>query len=137
MGKDTLYTIGYGGRSPAQVAALLTEHKISVLVDVRASPLSRIPAYNKNTLSHYLDGWSITYHHIQALGNANRNAGADAPIHLEDEALGLEELRHVLETWPRPADHPYVAIMCAERDHRGCHRTYIAERLPECTVVHL
>ena len=133
----TLYTIGYGGRTADQLVAVLQEHRISVLVDVRASPRSRVPAFNKTPLAHHLDGWGITYHHLQALGNANRNGGPDAPVLLVDEAAGLAELRHILDTWNRPADMPGVAIMCAERDHRGCHRTYIAERMPGCEIVHL
>lgn len=127
---NVIYTIGYGGRSPAIVTALLKEHDVAVLVDVRASPRSRVPGFNKNSLAQHMEACGITYHHVEALGNANRNAGPDAPVHLVDEATGLRVLRELL-------DQQAVAIMCAERDHRGCHRTYIAERMPECQIVNL
>jgi uncharacterized protein (DUF488 family) len=127
---DTLYTIGYGGRTPSQVAALLKERGISALVDVRAAPRSRIPGFNKNTLARHMLSEGIVYHHIEALGNANRNAGPDAPVQLVDEAAGLQALRELLSRQD-------LAIMCACRDHRGCHRTYVAERLSGHNIVHI
>ena len=131
---QTLYTIGYGGSTPEKVAARLHEHGIDLLLDVRARPRTRIPGFSKNQLSRFMLEQGITYSHVEALGNLNRNAGPDAPVVLVNEEHGLQILRGAL------GDHP-VAIMCAEKSYLGCHRRDIAEKLQhrvaDLTVEHL
>ncbi len=130
----TLYTIGYGGRTPEQVAEKLREHGVEVLVDVRAVPRTRIPGFNKVQLTRYLTDQGIAYQHVEALGNLNRKAGPGAPVVLVDEEAGLDTLQEVLE-------HRTAAIMCAEKSYLGCHRRDIAEKLQhrvaDLTVEHL
>ena len=120
----TLYTIGYGGSTPEKVAARLHEQGIDVLLDVRAMPRTRIPGFSKNQLSRFMLEQGITYSHVEALGNLNRNAGPDAPVVLVNEEHGLQILRGAL------GDHP-VAIMCAEKSHVGCHRHDIAYKMQD------
>ena len=130
----TLYTIGYGGRTPKEVLDLLKEHGVQVLIDVRAVPYSRIPGFGKSELARFLLVDNIIYHHVEALGNANRKAGPGAPIRLVDGTSGLSALLDLLSSHD-------VAIMCAERDYKGCHRSYIADRVvetnPDIRVVHI
>ena len=105
-----------------------------MLVDVRAVPRSRIPGFGKGELARLLLAENITYHHVEALGNANRNAGPGAPIRLVDETSGLSALLDILSRYE-------VAIMCAERDYKYCHRSYIADHVlvtnPNIRVVHI
>ena len=117
-----LYTIGYGGRTPNEVLVLLRKQEVRVLVDVRALPRSRIPGFSKGELARFLRSENITYYHIEALGNANRKAGPGEPTQLVDETSGLSALLDILSRYE-------VAIMCAERDYKYCHRSYIADRV--------
>lgn len=117
-----LYTVGYGGRSPDGLAGLLEEKGVEVLVDVRAVPQTRIPGFNRVQLARFLEGRGVGYRHLGALGNLNRKAPAGSPVRLADEERGLSELAEAME-------QHRVAIMCAEKDHRGCHRTYIADKM--------
>ena len=130
----TLYTIGYGGRTLREVLDLLKERQVQILVDVRAVPYSRIPGFRKIELARLLPAENITYHHVEALGNANRKAGPGAPTQLVDETSGLSVLLDLLSS-------DDVAIMCAERGYKDCHRTYIADRVvetnPDLQVVHI
>ena len=133
----TLYTIGYGGRTPSQVADLLRKLGVGVLVDVRASPRSRVPGFSKAGLESFMPSHGVLYHHVEALGNANRFGGPDAPVQLVDEVGGLEWLRGCLNTRQLTATLRGVAIMCTERDYWGCHRTYIADKMTGFEVVHI
>ena len=130
----TLYTIGYGGSTPEKVAARLQDHGIEVLFDVRAMPRTRIPGFNRLQLTRFMIEQGITYSHVEALGNLNRNAGPGAPVVLVNEEHGLQILRGAL------GDHP-VAIMCAEKSHVGCHRHDIVykmqDQIPSLVVEHL
>jgi len=45
-----IFTIGYGGRKFADLVALLKEHDIAFVVDVRCFPESIVPGYNKENL---------------------------------------------------------------------------------------
>ena len=119
---NTLFTIGYGGRSPVELASLLKSNHIEIVVDVRAVPRSRIPGFNKMALSRSLQAEGINYQHMEALGNVNRKADIGAPVILVDERRGLDELMSLMQTGR-------VAIMCAEKNYHGCHRTYIAEKI--------
>ena len=128
-----LFTIGYGGRSPQQVAALLKEHGVKVLIDLRETPRTRVPGFSKSALESYMMSQEIIYRHLQALGNANHRI-PDAPVKVVDEGLGMQALCDVLTQYE-------VAIMCACRHHGRCHRSYISERLleavPELVIRHI
>ena len=129
-----LFTIGYGGRTPQQAADILTEHGVSVLVDIRAYAGSRIPGFSKKALGRFMESQGVEYLHLKELGNLNRKAGPDAAVALLDEEAGLRKLQAVLE---RQA----AAIMCACLSHRACHRlevsTKLRDRLPDLLVEHL
>lgn len=121
-----LYTIGYGNRGFRDVADRLesalrkTRSSRFVVVDVRARPGSwcadlRYPAILKN---FQVEGYD--YRWIPNLGN---NGDAEH-IQLSNERLGMAELKVILEGL-EPSEE--AVLLCAERDHTRCHRTYIAK----------
>ena len=135
-GSRRLFTIGYGGATVDRLVAALKAENIFTLVDVRTYPRTRIPGFGKAQLQERLPLSHIEYIHVKELGAANWNdsrPGARADL-LNDENKGLQILAEILEQGP-------VAIMCAEKDYRACHRNYIAERLkaesPDVRVRHL
>lgn len=110
---DQIYTIGYTGRKPDQLKAL-AEQLDATVYDIRFSPRSRAPHWNRGRLEAMLGD---RYMHIGELGNRNYKAG---PIEIADLDAGLARI----QDHPRP-----VILMCACKDLAGCHRSVISKHL--------
>jgi len=122
-----IYTVGYSGRTPAELATLVDQLG-AVLVDIRYSPRSRDPRWAKSNVQKLVGA----YLHLRSLGNVNYRVPG-APAQLADLAAGAEVLRPILEQQP-------VILMCACRDVHSCHRREAAEWLAsrlDCEVRHL
>jgi uncharacterized protein (DUF488 family) len=129
-----LVSLGYEGRSVADLISGLQSESVTVLVDVRLTPLSRKPGLSKRRLAEALGDASIRYLHLPALGNPKDNrdgfrAGTTQSHQLFKELItageGAEALRHVAEL----LDDETVALLCFERDHQMCHRHIVAAEL--------
>ena len=132
-----VYTVGHSTRSTAELIALLQEHGVDVLVDVRRFPGSRRhPHFGRDALAADLGDAGIRYVHEEDLGgrrdprpdshhgglrNASFRAYAD---HMESEAFGdaAERLLAVAR-----AGAP--AVMCAEAVPWRCHRWLLSDAL--------
>jgi uncharacterized protein (DUF488 family) len=130
----TLFTIGYE-QTPAKAVLDELEHAgIKLLVDVRAVASSRRPGFSKNQLAAGLDQRGIAYLHLRGLGTPKdgrvaARAGQFAALH-EIYARHLKTPRAIeeldeLATLVKKSGP--VCILCYERDHRHCHRQWIAE----------
>jgi uncharacterized protein (DUF488 family) len=64
-----LYTIGYEGRTVADVIRTLKHHGVRRLVDVRLQPQSRIKGFSLMGLFENLRKPGIVYEHRRELGN--------------------------------------------------------------------
>ncbi|MGI8667262.1 MAG: DUF488 domain-containing protein [Jatrophihabitans sp.] len=129
-----LLTVGYEGRTAAELMDVLTEAEVNVLVDVRLTPLSRKPGLSKRRLADALGAAGVQYLHLPALGNPKGNrdgfrrgepSSRDSfrAILLTPQAQqALDELR------TRVANHR-VALFCFERDADCCHRQLVSEHL--------
>ncbi len=59
---DTLFTIGYSGRTIDDLVGLLKQHRITALCDVRSMPYSsRNPQFNREPLKKVLKSHNIEY----------------------------------------------------------------------------
>lgn len=118
MGKEKLFTIGYGNRTPEEFFQLLEVNKIEILVDVRSKPYSRFrPAFNKNRLTTSLPELGIEYEFKGVeLGGL---LAVDEALHQQ----GVEFLTERLKMGHR------LVIMCCESDFRECHRHGVAEEV--------
>lgn len=108
----TLYTIGHSNHPIDHFLALLREHAIDMLVDVRSRPASRwCPHFNRKRLQAALKEASIQYQwRGQFLGGlSDTRVSAEGFLVDMREVLSLAESRN-------------VALMCAERHPRDCHR---------------
>jgi hypothetical protein len=118
---DLLAALPEDRREPGRVAIL----------DVRRSRGSR----NQHWHCPYLSRWR-DYSWLGCLGNAE-----GAPRGTWQPALGPERMLDDLD-YAESLLHRYgaVVLVCAERDHRRCHRVQVAEALADRTgaeVVHL
>jgi len=131
-----LVSVGYEGRTVAELIDSLRTHRVRVLVDVRLTPLSRKKGLSKTALSQALEDAGIRYVHYRHLGNPKDNRekfrqGSTASRQRYREILNAgpaaDALRHVSEL----LDYGVVALLCFERDHSQCHRGVVADVLRE------
>jgi uncharacterized protein (DUF488 family) len=117
-----LFTIGYAGRTLRELIAVLKQHKIKILVDIRRWPTSKLwPVYKREKLEKSLPRAGIKYVWLgQLLGGYRR--GYTAWMRTAEFRTGLKALL-TLSRGRR------VCIMCLERGWRGCHRRYIVRLL--------
>ena len=129
-----LFTIGYEQTPAKAVLDELEQAGVKLLVDVRAVAASRRPGFSKNQLAAGLDERGISYLHLRGLGTpkegreAARGGKFDAlhkiyARHLKT-AQAKEELDELSALVQKSGP---VCILCYERDHRQCHRQWIAE----------
>jgi uncharacterized protein (DUF488 family) len=115
----TIHTIGHSNHEFADLLALLRQHGIQIVVDVRSSPYSRyVPQANRETLTRALEFADISYRWMgDRLGGKPEGIVADYDELSASPAFqqGIADLLNLA------ADHS-IAIMCSEGDHRQCHR---------------
>jgi uncharacterized protein (DUF488 family) len=122
-----LFTIGYEQTPPKAVLDELENAGVKLLVDVRAVAASRRPGFSKNQLAAGLDERGISYLHLRALGTPKdgRDAARNGKFEALHKIYAAQEELDELSSLVRKSGP--VCILCYERDHRHCHRQWIAE----------
>ena len=133
--RSILWTIGHSTRCAEAYIALLEEHAIRQVVDVRAIPFSRRnPQFHWETLARDLDGAGIVYRSMKSLGG-RRKVQADS-VNLGWRNAGFRgyadymqtpEFWDALEELLALAEASRTSIMCAEAVPWRCHRSLIAD----------
>ncbi len=138
-----MFTIGHATRPVSELIALLQEHNVKTLVDIRTIPRSRTnPQHNKDKLEKVLPRKAgIAYHWLgkelgglrkrdKSLGelnagwyNASFRGYADY-MQSDEFAAGLRELCRLAKD-----SDGSCAIMCAETYYRRCHRSLVSDAL--------
>jgi uncharacterized protein (DUF488 family) len=133
-----LFTIGYEQTPADAVLDELERAGVKLLVDVRAVAASRRPGFSKTQLAAGLDARGISYLHLRGLGTpkdgreAARSGDMKALTKIYKTHLKTPQARQdmdelsalVMKAGP-------VCILCYERDHKDCHRKFIAEIIEE------
>jgi uncharacterized protein (DUF488 family) len=129
-----LFTIGYQETPPKAVLDELESAGVKLLVDVRAVASSRRPGFSKNQLASGLKERGIGYLHLQALGTPKE--GRLAARAGDVKALETIYAKHLKTPQAKIEMNELVGlidqagpvcILCYERDHKACHRKFIAE----------
>ncbi len=126
-----IYTIGHSNHSIEAFIALIEQHGITAVADVRSHPHSRyLPHFNQGTLKDALLNAGIRY---VFLGKELGARPEDPSCYVGGKALyeriaatplfsqGIERLLKGAETYK-------IALMCAEKDPMTCHRTILVCR---------
>ena len=131
----TVFTIGHGTRSAAELVACLDEAGVRTLVDVRRYPGSRRhPQFNRDALAATLERAGIGYRHAAELGG--RRAGE--PGEERFSCIKTRGFRSYVARLSRSEWQEALAgalaeaapcFMCAETLWWRCHRRFVAELL--------
>ncbi|RLC89270.1 MAG: DUF488 domain-containing protein [Chloroflexi bacterium] len=122
-----IHTIGHSDHDTAAFIALLRQHDITLVADVRSQPYSRwTPQFNREILARDLEKAGVAYVH---LGDALGGRPSDPTMY--DPGQERPDYRRVEQTDAYQAGidrlldlarAERVAVMCSEGDHRQCHR---------------
>lgn len=139
--RSVTYTIGYAGRTVADLVRLLEEAGVDRVVDVRALPLSRRKGFSKKALGAALADHGIEYVHLRAAGNPYRDQKNDIKRCLKLYSGHLDANPEVITAVESVLHGRKAALLCFEADACECHRSIIIERLlakdPRLAVRHL
>lgn len=133
-----IHSIGHSQHSATEFVALLRAFAIETLIDIRRQPRSRRhPQFERAALTASLVGAGIAYQWWGETLGGRRAARADSPhTALTDASLrgfadhmGSTEFRHAAQALAALAAQGPIAFMCAEGDHRHCHRQLLADYL--------
>jgi uncharacterized protein (DUF488 family) len=133
----TLFTIGYEGKTQAEMLAELEAARVALVIDVRAVAASRRPGFSKTALANGLKEQGIDYLHLRPLGTpaAGREAARAGRIGemraIYAEQLETPEAALALEQALAEASQRAAALLCYERDAPDCHRSMLAQRMVE------
>lgn len=133
--EQTLFTIGYEGRSIEEFINVLLRTGIKLLCDVRKNPLSRKFGFSKSKLDHITATVGIKYIHIPELGiesekRATLDTVEDYVSLFSDYATTLPSLKqHLAQVYSLLKLYNRIALMCYERDSQMCHRHVLRDYL--------
>jgi uncharacterized protein (DUF488 family) len=142
-----LYTIGHSTRSSDELAALLRDHDIALLADIRRYPGSkRYPHFASEAMAAWLPEHGVAYLHMPELGG-RRKALPDSPntawrneqFRAYADYMVTDEFRAAIDKLLALANDQTAAIMCAEAVPWRCHRNLVADELARrgIEVVHI
>ena len=134
-----LFTIGHSTHPIDRFEALLTQHGITVLADIRRFPGSRkFPQFNQDNLASALPKADIEYRWLAALGGrrGKKTNGSSTNLGLRNESFRnyadymlTEEFREGIRELLEVAAGKPAAFMCSESVFWRCHRRLVADYL--------
>ncbi len=123
-----LFTIGHSNLSIDAFIALLQQHGITAVVDVRSHPYSRyLPHFNQTPLKAALLDAGIQY---VFLGKELGARPADQSCYVDGKALyekiaATELFLQGIQRLLKGVEKYKISLMCAEQDPIDCHRTIL------------
>jgi uncharacterized protein (DUF488 family) len=129
--QEAIFTIGHSTHSQEHFIALLRQHGIIALCDVRSTPYSRVnPQFNREELRQSLRANGIIYVFLgKELGARSEDPACyehgkvryDRLAHTDLFRRGIERVQEGMKKYK-------LAIMCAEKEPLECHRTILVAR---------
>jgi uncharacterized protein (DUF488 family) len=129
--RDAVFTIGHSTHSQERFVALLHQHGITALCDVRSKPYSRVnPQFNREELKRSLRACGIAYVFLgKELGARSEDPACYEHGKVQYDRLAHTHLfQHGLERVQEGMKKYRLALMCAEREPLECHRTILVAR---------
>jgi uncharacterized protein (DUF488 family) len=132
-----IFTIGHSTRSSDELAALLREHAIGLLADIRRFPGSkRYPHFASEAMAAWLPENGIAYIHMAELGgrrkplpDSRNTAWRNEQFRAYADYMATDEFRAAIEKLLALGEEKRVAVLCAEAVPWRCHRNLVADEL--------
>ena len=130
--QNTVLTIGHSTHPQGRFIALLRQHGVTALCDVRSKPYSRMnPQFNREELKEALLTRGIEYSFLgKELGARSDDPNCYENGKVKYDRLAATELfRYGLKRVLRGMRDGFrIALMCAEKEPLECHRTILVAR---------
>ncbi|MCC5804912.1 MAG: DUF488 domain-containing protein [Opitutales bacterium] len=126
-----VFTIGHSTHSAKEFLALLRQHQIEAVADVRSSPFSRFnPQFNRENLERALKEGGIRYVFLgKQLGARTDDRSCYENGRVQYNRLAQTALfQSGLDRVQEGARRYRIALMCAEKEPLECHRTLLVAR---------
>lgn len=135
-----LFTVGHSNLSGDQFVALLEQHGIELLIDIRRFPGSRaFPQFHQEALSRLLGRHGIKYRWMEELGgrrpkqhlpDPELNAGLrNASFRNYGDYMQTSAFQAGLSELIEAASQQRTAIMCSEAVYWRCHRRLVSDAI--------
>ncbi|HUV36436.1 MAG TPA: DUF488 domain-containing protein [Patescibacteria group bacterium] len=145
--RNSLYTIGYEGRNMADFISCLKSSNISIVLDVRETPISRKKGFSKSALKTELEKEGLAYFHMRELGSPKDMRrklyeDQDYDFFFRSFIAYLKSKQSHLEKAYALAFKSTCCLMCYEKQAEKCHRSVVAQKIAECdgrglSVIHI
>lgn len=129
-----LCTIGYEGRELDSFVHRLRENGVTVLIDVRWTPISRKRGFSKGALRQAVESAGIRYMHVHTLGSPKElrtelHDGGDYKEFFRKYRNHLANNIPALQTVAELLGDEKPCLLCFERHPHQCHRHVVAEEI--------
>jgi uncharacterized protein (DUF488 family) len=133
-----IFTVGHSTHPIEEFLALLRQHEIELLADVRSFPSSRKwPQFNQGEFAKSLERAGFEYRWMKALGGRRHGVAPDSPhtawthpaFRSYADYADTEEFAAALAELCAAAHERRVAYMCSEGLWWRCHRRIISDLL--------
>ena len=124
-------TIGHSTHSAEVFLALLRQHQVEAVADVRSSPFSRFnPQFNREALEQFLKAGGIRYVFLgKELGARSEDRSCYLDGRVQFDRLAQTPLfQSGLDRVLQGANRYRIALMCAEKEPLECHRTLLVAK---------
>jgi uncharacterized protein (DUF488 family) len=131
MEASMIYTVGHSKHPLDRFMALLQQHGIEAVADVRSTPYSRFnPQFNREKLQSALDGAGIRYVFLgEELGARSKDPACYDNGRVNYARLAASDcFRTGIDRLLTGMREHRIALMCAEREPLDCHRTILRAR---------
>ncbi|MDS3861650.1 DUF488 domain-containing protein [Thermosynechococcaceae cyanobacterium BACA0444] len=123
-----LFTIGHSNHDMNSFIALLQQHGVTAIADVRSQPYSRfLPQYNREALQKILDNHGIKYVFLgRELGARPSNPDCYVEGKAVYEKIANTDLFHEgVKRVQKGLQKHKISLLCAEKDPLTCHRAIL------------
>jgi uncharacterized protein (DUF488 family) len=133
-----IFTVGHSTHPIEEFLALVGQHRIALLADVRSFPSSRKwPQFNQTELATSLEHAGVEYRWMKALGGRRHGVAPDSPhtawthpaFRSYADYADSDEFAAALAELCAAAQERPVAYMCSEGLWWRCHRRIISDHL--------
>ena len=146
--RKLIFTIGHSTHPIEDFLALLSQHEIKLLSDVRSYPSSRRwPHFNQEELKRAVECAAIEYRWFKSLGGRRHSKNVESPhtawqipaFRSYADYADSNDFRQGLDELIALAERDRTAYMCSEGLWWRCHRRIISDHLVVrgWTVMHI